>query len=214
VPKTPTQQTYNGLDAAYAYFNKRLFQGRLPVCLITVRPHRGAYGYFSFQRFGATADASEIHDEIALNMRHFQARPAPQILSTLVHEMTHCEQAHFGKPSRNGYHNREWADLMVRVGLMPSDTGAPGGKRTGQRVSHFIIPDGAFAQAIASRSFTIPYYDRHGESETTRKKRKVTYTCEDCGDKVTGRPGVAPHCGKCNMAVMLPSGGPLAAADR
>ena len=40
--------------------------------------------------------------------------------------MTHLEQAHFGKPSRNGYHNKEWADLMERVGLMPSDTGAPG----------------------------------------------------------------------------------------
>ena len=33
---TPTKQTYEGLDQAYAYFNKRLFDGKLPDCLITV----------------------------------------------------------------------------------------------------------------------------------------------------------------------------------
>ena len=122
---------------AYAYFNKRLFEGRLPPCLITVRPHRGAYGYFSGERFGSR-DGKEIHDEIALNIRHFEKRTPCEIMSTLVHEMVHLEQAHFGSPSRNGYHNKEWAGLMERVGLMPSDTGAPGGKRTGQRMTHYV----------------------------------------------------------------------------
>ena len=84
---TPTRKTYDGLDEAYDHFNKRLFEGRLPACLITVRPHRAAYGYFSSQRFGATADNSEIRDEIALNMKHFHTRTPAQILSTLVHEI-------------------------------------------------------------------------------------------------------------------------------
>src|SRR5262245_14971271 len=35
-----------------------------------------------------------------------------QILSTLVHEMVHGEQHHYGKPSRGGYHNKQWADWM------------------------------------------------------------------------------------------------------
>jgi hypothetical protein len=30
-------------------------------------------------------------------------------LSTLVHEMAHLQQNHFGKSSRTGYHNKEWA---------------------------------------------------------------------------------------------------------
>ena len=46
-PRPPTKRVYDDFDAAYGYFNKRLFEGRLPPCLITVRPHRGAYGYFS-----------------------------------------------------------------------------------------------------------------------------------------------------------------------
>ena len=58
-----------------------------------------------------------------------------QTYRTLVHEMVHLEQQHFGEPSRNGYHNRQWAEWMQRIGLHPSDTGAVGGKRTGQRVA-------------------------------------------------------------------------------
>jgi predicted SprT family Zn-dependent metalloprotease len=71
-------------------------------------------------------DGTEVHDEIAFNIRLFAKRSPGEILATLVHEMCHLEQAHFGAPSRNGYHNREWATLMERVGLVPSDTGRPG----------------------------------------------------------------------------------------
>jgi hypothetical protein len=167
--KTPTKRTYDDFDSAYAYFNKRLFGERLPTCLITVRPHRGAYGSFSPERFGAHG-GPETLDEIALNIKHFQQRTPMEIMSTLVHEMVHLEQQHFGHPSRSGYHNREWADLMERVGLTPSDTGAPGGRRTGQRVSHFVRDDGPFAVAFAARKFTVPYFDRSGETAVTHGK--------------------------------------------
>ena len=116
MPTTPTKQTYEGFDTAYAYFNKRLFGGRLPPCLITVRPHRGSYGYFSSERFGSTRNGKEIRDEIALNIKQFKQRSPRKIISTLVHEMAHQEQHHFGSPSRNGYHNREWAGMMERIG--------------------------------------------------------------------------------------------------
>jgi predicted SprT family Zn-dependent metalloprotease len=207
--KTPTKKTYDGLDAAYAYFNKKLFGDRLPQCLITVRPHRGAYGFFAAEVFGAF-DGEETRDEIALNIRHFRNRTPEQILSTVVHEMTHLEQHHFGKPSRGGYHNKEWVGLMERVGLMPSNTGAPGGKRTGQQMTHYVIEGGPFELALKARAFAIPYYDRQGETETTRKKRKVTYTCLTCNTKVTGKPKVKVHCGgdDCGMAEMIASGGP------
>jgi hypothetical protein len=73
--------------------------------------------------------------------------------------MVHQEQDHFGKPSRNGYHNKGWGLLMERVGLMPSSTGKPGGKRTGQKVSHYILADGPFARAFAARQFDDLYFD-------------------------------------------------------
>ena len=39
----------------------------------------------------------------------------------------------------------------------------------------------------------MPYFDRYGESEITRKKRKVAYTCSVCEDKVWGKPEVRPQ---------------------
>ena len=94
---------------------------------------------------------------------------------------------------------------MERVGLMPSSTGAPGGKRTGQSMTHYVIEDGPFARAVAARQFVVPYYDRVGESDVTRKKRKLAYTCPACEDKVWGKPEVRPHCGKCGLVAMLAS---------
>jgi hypothetical protein len=44
---TPTQRTYERLNEAYAYFNDRLFSGRLPSCLITMQRKNGIYGYFA-----------------------------------------------------------------------------------------------------------------------------------------------------------------------
>src|SRR6202035_5208413 len=109
---------------------------------------KSAYGYFAGGRFG-TKDGQEVTDEIALNPSHFRDRSTEQSLSTLVHEMTHLEQHHFGKPSRSSYHNTEWAGMMNAVGLIASDTAAPGGKEIGQKVSNYIESGGEFQRACA-----------------------------------------------------------------
>ena len=57
-----------------------------------------------------------------------------------------CEQTH-GTPPRRSYHDRQWAAKMKEIGLQPSTTGEPGGKETGQTVTHYIVKGGAFAQA-------------------------------------------------------------------
>ena len=143
----PTTKTYTSLDDAFAFFNARLFAGRLPACLITMQRSKSAYGYFAGGRFGSK-DGKEVTDEIALNPSHFRDRSTEQSLSTLVHEMTHLEQHHFGKPSRAGYHNKQWAGMMKAVGLVPSDTGAPGGKEVGQKVTHYIEAGGPFETRV------------------------------------------------------------------
>ena len=147
-PEDPTSKTYSALNDAFAHFNKTLFNGRLPACLITLRNHGRSYGYFSDKRF-ADRDGTIVTDEIALNPKYFTVRDLERTLSTLVHEMCHLAQFRFGTPSKNGYHNKEWAALMEAVGLMPSDTGEPSGKRTGSRVSHYIIEGGPFALSCA-----------------------------------------------------------------
>jgi len=78
---------------------------------------------------------------------YFAVVPLLEVLQTLVHEMVHAWQFHFGKPGRRGYHNKEWADKMEAIGLMPSSTGKPGGARTGEKMADYAIPGGLFMQA-------------------------------------------------------------------
>jgi len=207
-PETnPTTETYLDFDKAYAFFNRRLFAGTLPACLITLQRRKSTYGYFSPERWEAT-QRPEIADEIALNPDHFRERTTAQVLSTLVHEMAHLWQHHFGKPSRGGYHNKEWAARMDELGLTPSDTGAPGGKRTGPRVSHYIAPDGPFAReaaALTAKKFAVPYIDRFGEDRATAKKKKAAsktkYTCAGCGVNAWAKPDTYLVCGDCETAM-------------
>ncbi len=47
---------------------------------------------------------------------------------------------------------------MERVGLMPSDTGQPGGRKVGQSMTHYIITGGAFDRAcdeLNARNFQL-----------------------------------------------------------
>ncbi len=200
----PTQRTYKTLDDAYRFFNKRLFAGKLPGCLITMQRSKKAYGYFAGGRFGSV-DGKEVADEIALNPSHFGQRTTEQSLSTLVHEMVHLQQHHFGKPSRVSYHNKEWAQMMKVVGLIPSSTGAPGGREVGQQVSHYIAEGGPFARACAEligKGFDALYIERWSDNSEARRKKKsaskTCYTCPDCGVKAWAKPEVSLICGDCD----------------
>jgi hypothetical protein len=201
---TPTLQTYNGLNQAYDFFNERLFASSLPSCLITMQRKNRTYGYFAGGRFG-TRDGKDVTDEIALNPSHFKTRTTEQSLSTLVHEMTHLWQHHHGQAPRVGYHSREWAAKMRSIGLIPTDTGAPGGRETGQHVSHYIEAGGSFDHAcveLLSLGFTLPYVELWGEKEvrTLRKKAasKTRYACPVCSLNAWGKPAIHLICGYCN----------------
>jgi predicted SprT family Zn-dependent metalloprotease len=205
---SPTR-TYTSLDAAYSHFNRTLFGGSLPHCLITMQRHKGAYGYFSGDRFASLDNPEDITDEIALNPAHFASRTPTKILSTLVHEMVHLWQHRDknAKPGRRGYHNKEWAEKMREVGLIPiavSDTGQPNGKDTGEKVSHTIEEGGRFDKACAAYLATKPailYQDRAGEGETRKKKSasKTKYTCPDCQANAWAKPDTNLVCGDCDQ---------------
>jgi predicted SprT family Zn-dependent metalloprotease len=157
----PTEQAYEELQRAYDWFNQRLFEATLPQCLITLQRHKRTMGYFCHERF--VDIQGQRTDEIAMNPEYFAVQSAEAVLSTLVHEMVHLWQQHFGKPGRGQYHNGEWAKRMLRVGLVPSHTGQPGGKQTGDQMDHYIEPDGAFSVCcsdLLATDFRISWYDR------------------------------------------------------
>jgi hypothetical protein len=199
----PTALTYTSLSLAYDFLNMELFSGALPPCLITVQRKQGSFGYFSGERFQNTANQEEITDEIALNPAHFATRTPEEVLSTLVHEMVHLWQHHFGKPPRKSYHDKQWASKMREIGLIPTATGEVGGKETGQKMSHLIAEDGNFKRAcerlLASHP-AILYSDRSLVEDTIRKKKlasKTKYTCPSCGLNAWAKPGAWLVCGEC-----------------
>lgn len=161
-PLDPTRQAYDELQGAFDHYNHRLFGGTLPACLITMQREKRTYGYFSSRRFVHRLDMS-MTDEIAINPSYFGVVPMLEILQTMVHEMCHLWQEHFGKPGRRRYHNKEWADKMEAIGLMPSSTGRPGGARTGEHIMDYAMAGGAFMRAteeLLTRDFCISWADR------------------------------------------------------
>lgn len=204
----PTTQQYGELSAAYDYFNTVLFEGALPRCLITMQRSAKMLGYFHAQRF-SSLDGSQVTDEIALNPEHLRERTTEQSLSTLVHEMAHLWDHHFGAPARAGYHGKAWAAKMEELGLIPSSTGAPGGKKTGQKVSHYILEDGLFAcrcRELIAAGWKMPYVQTPQVAKEAKAKKasKTKYTCPCCEANAWAKPAAKLICGECEELMVAP----------
>jgi hypothetical protein len=199
--ETITQAEYRAFQQAYDFFNAELFGGALPHVLVTLQRQAKTYGYFSPERFVGRTEKEAVH-ELAMNPDHF-GRTDELILSTLVHEMVHVWQKASGKMPRRGYHDKQWATRMKEAGLQPSDTGQPGGKETGQSVSHYIVENGRFAVAFAklqATGFRLRWQSRV-EIDPTRKAKKASktkYTCPSCGLNAWAKPQTRLICGVCH----------------
>lgn len=212
----PATSTATTLQAAFDFFNARFWNGELPVCMVLVHRKARAHGYYWPQQF-QRIEADDQIDEIALNPETMM-RGDKEVLSTLLHEMCHHWQQHFGKPSAGGYHNKQWAAEMKRVGLTPSTTGRPGGKETGHSVSHYVTPRGAYADAFrdwsdqglrlewAGSIQQLPAEPAEGddnsedEGETRAeksRKSKTKFTCPDCQQNAWAKPTANIVCGDC-----------------
>ncbi|MFN0217364.1 MAG: SprT-like domain-containing protein [Hyphomicrobium sp.] len=214
---SPTEQIYGELQTAYDHFNTKLFDGKLPPCLITLqRKGRCTFGYYAAKRFGTASGGAT--DEIALNPRWFKDRTFFEVMGTLVHEMVHLWQHHFGRSSRGNYHNREWAGEMLRLGLHPSNTGRPGGRMTGQQMSHYAMREGRFevaAKELIARPLAITWFDVDGArlipkgldeflSAAPSAGRRAKFICPDCRAQAWGKPSLNLICGDCERPMASP----------
>jgi hypothetical protein len=205
-----TEAEYNGLQLAYSNMNAKLFDDVLPNLLITLNRKSGAGGYFSADRFTYRDGDGTVHQhELALNPDGFVGRTDEWIISVLVHEQAHCWEVVNGSAPKRHYHNKIWAQKMMDIGLMPSSTGAVGGKVTGTHMSHYILPDGPFAKAFADLAASgwklnlqsTPVAGREGG-----RASKTKFSCPSCGQNVWAKPNTLVTCWAC-MAMVLPPDG-------
>lgn len=192
----PTAEVYTALDSAYQFFNARLFEGQLPGCLLTLTRRKGANGYFWADQ---AKKGDLVADEIALNP-HTMNRDPRAVLATLLHEMVHLQQQHFGKPGKDGYHNQQWVDMMEAVGLKAVSIDQPG-KCTGKKVTTEIIPDGeadiAFddflkrPEAVGMGWFMVTPAPAAKKLDLS----KTPHECPECGAKAWGKLGIKLYCG-------------------
>lgn len=141
----PTLDFYGHLDSAFVFFNDRLFEGKLPKIMFELTNKKQVAGLFKAASWQAT-DGVFVHS-IAINPQIIVQSTPLVIYITLVKEMVHLWQKTCGTPSRPGYHNGEWSEKLESIGLMPSTTGFPDGKKVGQKMSCYLIGGGAFEAA-------------------------------------------------------------------
>jgi hypothetical protein len=89
---------------------------------------------------------------------------------------------------------------MREIGLQPSSTGEPGGKETGQSVTHYIIPEGRYAQAYAkleAQGVQLHWQSAPVDKQARAKKSsKTKFTCPDCGQNAWAKPDTLLICGE------------------
>lgn len=194
-----TTKQFSTLEDLYNFYNKELFDGKLNDCLINMSHDKKAHGVFRPERWKNSDEKKDIH-EISLNPESLD-RDDKEWHATFVHEMCHLWQADFGKPSRGNYHNKEWANKMELVGLIPSSTGKEGGKKTGQAMTHYIDPAGRFIKAynlLKDKNIYKPVSGWGGLiKKPTADRSKTKYICSSCNATVWGKPDLSIQCVSC-----------------
>lgn len=218
----PTLEAYSELQYAFDFFNREIFDNDLPNVLILWTLRQNVGGHFGPDRWKDRS--GEKASEIAMNPIYMEMLGFTHAMQTLVHEMCHLWQHHNGTPSRTGYHNKEWAAKMEEIGLMPSNTGKPGGKKTGQKMSDYPIEGGIFLEALAKlvgENFELTWAtallsavkdatdtssedgeSEEGEEEKPKKKDRVKFTCEECNCNAWAKPTAEIGCWQCQVQMV------------
>ena len=207
----PTASQFTAYQSMFDYFNASLFGGKLPQVILNLSRMSKAHGFFAPSRWSGRASNSdnlidvifevEAMHEISLNPDSLSREPLA-VLGTLVHEMCHLQRQVTGKAPRSGYHDKQWADMMLAVGLTPTHTGEAGGKMVGQRVTHIIDIPGAFYSAYLAMptEYLLPFNHVAIIDKVKAKKKaasKTKYTCPGCETNIWGKPGLLVTCSDC-----------------
>jgi len=90
------------------------FKLNLPLPAIAVdKLGKKSLGFFRYGRNGLG-----LKHEITISYTHVQSEEFWQVLGTLLHELLHLWQQIHGEPSNSNYHNKQYRDKALSLGLV------------------------------------------------------------------------------------------------
>lgn len=174
---------------------------------LTFAPKANSAGYFAPNRNVGRGGASVAPHLVNLNPDHFIEATDERVASVLAHELVHLWRHENGPRSRGGYHDKLWAAKMKSIGLMPSSTGAPGGRETGSKMNHYVLAGGPFTELFAKLEATgwkLPLQSAPRPGSTRAPNSKVKFNCPGCGANVWGKPDTEVWCKPCSIGLGRP----------
>ncbi|MDZ8260592.1 hypothetical protein [Nostoc sp. ChiQUE01b] len=180
----PHLELWLSYQDAFDYFNRVLFDGILPPCILNFNARGKSLGFFRYKSWNR--GSSVTVDEISLNPELLK-RGDDLIFQILVRQMICLWQYTYGTPPEHpGYCNKEWTLKMAEMGLSCE-------KMFGQHVKHTIIENGKYALACpkAQEKF---FPLQHHYTWQARTKTRFKYTCSKCGSNVMGVGGLKITC--------------------
>ena len=224
----PTLELAENLQFVTDRINRVLFGGALPDRIVTYNRRAGAKGYFRSDAFQERD--GRIVDQIALNPTFIAVTDPYEVLRSITRLCMRqwrekiCARAQRGRPGTPGYCDRHWAREMARIGLQPSSTGEPGGRKTGYNIGDYVIEGGPFdllAREMLIAGEDLAWHDsrssvaeelgpsmaagskgsggrRHGKH---RRQTRAKFTCPKCALNAYAKRSAKLICGTCRLAM-------------
>lgn len=187
------------LEKMYNTINADIFQGELPIPIITVQSKPGTMGHTTVARIWRKKDEQTFELNIAAEVLDY---PIEETLDTLIHEMVHlyCREHDIKETSRNGvYHNKKFKEEAEKRGLTCYQTEKYGWNTTpGDNLIEYAIEKGWNEIRIGrGGGFRLPPMpgnkrDKEGKKSSTRK-----YICPKCKQSIRATKTVNIICGDC-----------------
>lgn len=197
----PTPVTAASLQAAFDYWNKKIFRGTLPregvLIVWSNDPKLREGGQFTAAKW-TDANGSDLA-EIAISAR--KNMEVEELQACLVHQMVHYEQLLAGTaPAQRNFHNSVMLKRLASLGIDTVDkNGAPA---TPAAVVYNSVRPGSLVDLCMQDlpDEAIPEIDCNAEPpKTTTTGKRQKYICPVCGAAVWGKFGLHVRCGACDV---------------
>ena len=194
---TKMSRAVGQLEKIYNSINTDLFDGELPVPIITVQSKPGTYGHCSVAKVWQRKDGSTYELNIAAEVLNY---PIEETLDTMIHEMVHlyCREKGIKEVSRGGkYHNGKFKEEAEKRGLECYKCGSYGwNTRPSDKLVEYALEKG-WSEIQIGRNHLPPAIRTGGTGTGQSGAGSLTGGTEGGGKRPSStRKVVCPKCGQ------------------